>query len=120
MSGPTAGRLIQAEIGARFASANLPMLHKRTTADVQEIFAPGVEQQGEVLIDIADEAERQFFGDLMLFSVVEWLKYADLAQLTDADRLQQVVDKVETEMLALYQAKTSGSQQPSPRTGGMG
>ena len=105
MSGPTAGRLIQAEIGARFASANLPMLHKRTTADVQEDFRPGVEQQGEALIDIADEAERQFFGDLMLFSVVEWLKHADLAQLTDAERLQQVVDKVETEMLALYQAK---------------
>jgi hypothetical protein len=104
MSGPTAGRLIQAEIGERFASANLPMLHKRTT-DEEEGFRPGVEQQQDAAIDIADEFERQFFGDLMLFSVVEWLKHYDLAQLTDAERLQQVVDKVETDMLALYQAK---------------
>jgi len=41
MSGPTAGRLIQAEIGDRFASANLPMLHRRTAADdVQDEFRP--------------------------------------------------------------------------------
>ena len=104
MSGPTAGRLIQAEIGERFASANLPMLHKRTT-DAEDGFRPGVEQQHDAAIDISDEFERQFFGDLMLFSVVEWLKHYDLAQLTDAERLQQVVDKVEAEMLALYQAK---------------
>jgi hypothetical protein len=104
MSGPTAGRLIQAEIGARFASANLPMLHKRTT-DEEEGFRPGVEQQHDAAIDISDESERQFFGDLMLFSVVEWLKQHDLAQLVDGERLQQVVDKVEADMLALYQAK---------------
>jgi hypothetical protein len=30
MSGPTLGRLIRTEIGGRFISANLPMLHKRT------------------------------------------------------------------------------------------
>jgi hypothetical protein len=37
--------------------------------------------------------------------VVEWLKHYDLTQLTDAESLQQVVDKVEADMLALYQAK---------------
>jgi hypothetical protein len=110
MSGPTAGRLIQAEIGERFASANLPMLHKRTT-DEEEGFRPGVEQQHDAAIDISDEFERQFFGDLMLFSVVEWLKHYDLAQLTDAERLRQVVDKVEAEMLALYQAKHAAVNQ---------
>jgi hypothetical protein len=104
MSGPTAGRLIQAEIGAQFASANLPMLHKRTTED-EDGFRPGVEQTQDAAIDISDEFERQFFGDLMLFSVVEWLKHYSLAQLTDEARLQQVVDTVEAEMLAFYQAK---------------
>ncbi|MBO0614948.1 hypothetical protein [Thiothrix fructosivorans] len=110
MSGPTAGRLIQAEIGERFASANLPMLHKRTT-DEEDGFRPGVEQTQDAAIDISDEFERQFFGDLMLFSVVEWLKHYDLAQLTDAERLQQVVDKVEAEMLTLYQAKHAAVNQ---------
>ena len=104
MSGPTAGRLIQAEIGARFVSANLPMLHKRTTAE-DEGFRPGVEQQHDAAMDISDEFERQFFGDLMLFSVVEWFKHYDLTQLADSERLQQVVDKVEADMLALYRAK---------------
>ncbi|MFP5419824.1 MAG: hypothetical protein ACLGHA_11820, partial [Gammaproteobacteria bacterium] len=106
MSGPTAGRLIQAEIGARFASINLPMLHGRTaTADMQTEFRPGVERQSDAAIDISDEFERQFFGDLMLFSVVAWLKGNDLPELTDGARLQPVVDRVEAELLDLYAAK---------------
>ncbi len=105
MSGPTAGRLIQAEIGTRFASANLPMLHRRTTEDARDDFRPGVEQQRGAAIDISDEFERQFFGDLMLFSVVAFLKEHPLEQLTDTDLLQQVVSKVENDLLALYQAK---------------
>jgi hypothetical protein len=106
MSGPTAGRLIQAEIGARFASANLPMLHRRTAAiDVQEEFRPGVEHRDDAAIDITDEFERQFFGDLMLFSVVEWLKHHDLTQLADGKQLAQTVAQVEAELLAVYASK---------------
>jgi hypothetical protein len=106
MSGPTAGRLIQAEIGARFASINLPMLHGRTaSADMQTEFRPGVERQSDAAIDISDEFERQFFGDLMLFSVVAWLKENDLPELTDGARLQPVVNRVEAELLELYAAK---------------
>ena len=106
MSGPTAGRLIQAEIGARFASANLPMLHGRTaTADMQAEFRPGVERQSDAVIDISDEFERQFFGDLMLFSVVAWLKENELSELTERARLQPVIDRVEAELLELYATK---------------
>ena len=106
MSGPTAGRLIQAEIGDRFASANLPMLHRRTIGnEAEEDFRPGVEPQQDAAIDISNEFERQFFGDLMLFSVVEWLKHHDLGEMNDGEALRQVVDQVETDMLALYQAK---------------
>lgn len=115
MSGPTAGRLIQAEIGARFVSANLPMLHTRTTAaDTQAEFGqgefgqgefrPGVEQRDDAAIDIADEFERQFFGDLMLFSVVAWLKQHSLDQLADVAAVEQGVTQVEAGMLAQYAA----------------
>ena len=103
MSGPTAGRLIQAEIGQRFASVNLPMLHQRTiprgTADD---FRPGVELAGRSVVDIGDEFERQFFGDLMLFSVVDWLKARTLEELTDAVALSEVVERTESRLLALY------------------
>lgn len=105
MSGPTAGRLIQAEIGARFASANLPMLHRRTTrGEKEDEFRPGVEAQAAA-IDIGDEFERQFFGDLMLFSVVEWLKTHDLASLASHADLPQTVARVEADLLTRYAAK---------------
>ncbi len=106
MSGPTAGRLIQAEIGARFASANLPMLHGRlAAATLHGEFRPGVAQRDDASVDIADEFERQFFGDVMLFSVVEWLKRRDLAALVDAPAVAAVVARVEDELLDLYSAK---------------
>jgi hypothetical protein len=106
MSGPTAGRLIQAEIGARFASTHLPMLHGRTvTVDLQAEYRPGVERQPDAATDISGEFERQFFGDLMLFTVVEWLKENSLEGLAEGARLQPIVDRVEAELLALYAAK---------------
>ncbi|MDP2787256.1 MAG: hypothetical protein Q8O79_04180 [Pseudomonadota bacterium] len=75
MSGPTMGRLLQAEIGPRFVSANLPMLHKRTLeATGQSEFRPGVLDQSASpvicpVIDLCGEFERQFHGDVMLFSM---------------------------------------------------
>ncbi|MFN3785778.1 MAG: hypothetical protein ACK4RS_02950, partial [Thiothrix sp.] len=104
MSGPTAGRLIQAEIGARFATVNLPMLHQRTT-ETDAGFRPGVEQQAHTTIDISNEFERQFFGDLLLFSVVAFLKQYPLSQLTNTDAVQAVMEQVETELLGLYTNK---------------
>ena len=109
MSGPTAGRLIQAEIGPRFASVNLPMLHQRITPrGAADDFRPGVEGRGRSAVDISDEFERQFFGDLMLFSVVDWLKARTLEELTDAAALGEVVERTESRLLALY-----GSNQAS-------
>ena len=103
MSGPTAGRLIQAEIGQRFASVNLPMLHQRTTPrGIAGDFRPGVEGRGRSAVDISDEFERQFFGDLMLFSVVDWLKARTLEELTDAVALGEVLEQTESRLLALY------------------
>jgi hypothetical protein len=103
MSGPTAGRLIQAEIGQRFASVNLPMLHQRTTPwGAAGDFRPGVAGIGGSVVDIGDEFERQFFGDLMLFSVVEWLRSRRLEELTDECALGEVVERTESRLLALY------------------
>ena len=69
MAGPVLGRIIKSEIGGQFVSANLPMLHKRTTDETGESeFRPGVNREQEI-IDLSDEFERQFFGDVMLFTV---------------------------------------------------
>jgi len=69
MAGPVLGRIIKSIIGERFVSANLPMLHKRTVQAIQQSeFRPGVEHQ-ENVIDLSGEFMRQFYGDVMLFSM---------------------------------------------------
>ncbi len=105
MSGPTAGRLIQAEIKQRFRSVNMPMLHTRTLQDeTASDFRPGVEKQAEV-IDVNDEFERQFFGDLMLFTVVKMAEEKEINEMFELENIKQAIDQVETELLDLYQAK---------------
>jgi hypothetical protein len=105
MSGPTAGRLIAAEIGPRFATVNLPNLHRRTTeAGLADDFRPGVEL-GEASVDLSNEFERQFFGDLMLFSTEVLVKKADVTRPFAREAIEAVVNQKEAELLALYQQK---------------
>ena len=107
MSGPTAGRLIAAEIAGRFAACNLPNLHRRTTeAGLDDDFRPGVELDGEQQgIDLSNEFERQFFGDLMLFSTEELVRQADVNQPFAREVIEAVIARKEAELLALYQQK---------------
>ena len=97
MSGPTLGRLVKAELGPRFVSANLPMLHKRTVeSGGQSEFRPGIETAREV-IDMSGEFERQFYGDVMLFTIerlAESRRSLDEAASTDfSNTLDAVRDR---------------------------
>jgi hypothetical protein len=104
MSGPTAGRLIAAEIGPRFASFNMPNLHRRITeAGLEDDFRPGVEVGQH--IDLANEFERQFFGDLMLFATEELVKRADVNQPFARDIVDAAITQKEIELLDLYRQK---------------
>ena len=63
------GRIIKSEIGVGFVSANLPMLHKRTVETIgQSEFRSGI-SKNKHRIDLHGEFERQYFGDVMLFTV---------------------------------------------------
>ena len=105
MSGPTAGRLIQSEIGERFASVNLPMLHARTLqSDFKDEYRPGVEDSLNH-IDLTDEFERQFFGDLMLFTVVKLSKSGVGIEAFNQKLLSETFAIVESELLGLYEQK---------------
>ena len=69
MAGPVLGRIIKSEIDHRFVSANLPMLHKRTVETIgQSEFRPGISKEKHK-VDLHGEFERQFFGDIMLFTM---------------------------------------------------
>jgi hypothetical protein len=109
MSGPTAGRLIAAEIGGRFASANLPHLHRRTNeAGLGDAFRPGVEladDGAQDRIDLSDEFERQFFGDLMLFTTQALVKQADVSSPFGEDSVTAVMATTEQQLLGLYRQK---------------
>lgn len=103
MSGPTAGRLIQAEIMQRFASVNLPMLHTRhLQRDAGNEFRPGVEQTDES-VNLADEFERQFFGDLMLFSVAKLTSQDGFSGVFNQHDVCKALDETEQQLLALYE-----------------
>ncbi len=94
MSGPSLGRMLRSALGHRFVSANLPMLHTRTMdATGQSEFRPGVVTAQET-VELCDEFERQFYGDVMLFTI-ERLAGMDFPQQEiDQDVVVQTLDAV--------------------------
>ncbi|MGE5319151.1 MAG: hypothetical protein ACM3KD_03125 [Hyphomicrobiaceae bacterium] len=105
MSGPTLGRLMKAELGDKFVSANLPMLHTRTLDDTGEAeFRPGVVTEAEA-IDLADEFERQFYGDVMLFSVERLTALGFPRQALSSGTISATLDAVHAEMEQRYSAR---------------
>ena len=69
MAGPVLGRIVRAEIPDAFVSSNLPMLHRRTVRETgQTEFRPGI-ATAAADIDLSGEFERQFYGDVMLFTI---------------------------------------------------
>lgn len=98
-------RLLRSVIGSRFVSANLPMLHRRTLAETgQSEFRPGVVPASKA-IDLCDEFERQFFGDVMLFSIERMVEQGYPDQPLYADRVTETLDARYEEMRAKYHAR---------------
>ncbi|HWS02630.1 MAG TPA: hypothetical protein VN448_04455 [Gammaproteobacteria bacterium] len=105
MAGPVLGRIIQSEIGNSFVSANLPLLHKRTVRETgQAEFRPGIEKSAQV-IDLSGEFERQFFGDVMLFTVekLSGLGYPNIP--VPEHQITQLLTETEDSMYRLYTEK---------------
>lgn len=75
MAGPALGRILRKRLKQGFVSANLPLLHKRTIhANYSNEFRSGISTDKNS-IDLSLEFNRQFWGDVMLFSIE---KLADL------------------------------------------
>ncbi len=102
MAGPVLGRLVQASSGDAFVSANLPLLHRRTVAETGgSEFRPGVDRSA-ALVDLSGEFERQFFGDVMLFSVIELVAQGYPEQLPTRAEIQAQVQATEATLRAHY------------------
>ncbi|MDH5612474.1 MAG: hypothetical protein OEY66_08475, partial [Gammaproteobacteria bacterium] len=105
MAGPVLGRIIKAEIGDRFVSANLPMLHKRTTDQTGESeFRPGVNREHN-RIDLSNEFERQFFGDVMLFTIEKLNQHGYPARRTEINIIEQALEETEQALLQKYETR---------------
>lgn len=103
MAGPTLGRLIQAELGEGFVAVNLPLLHGRTL-EGGEAFRPGVMRR-ERRVDLSGEFERQFFGDVMLFTVAELTKAGFPGVPFTDGQIQQTLETVEADLQRRYADK---------------
>ena len=104
MSGPTLGRILKAELGGRFVSANLPMLHKRTVeSGGQAEFRPGIETSAST-IDMSGEFERQFYGDVMLFSVEKLTAEGAMCRRASAE-FYTVLENTRGSLLERYNAR---------------
>ena len=101
MAGPTLGRILRGKIRGKFVSANLPLLHKRTGAEdhINE-FRSGVVHEGDTL-DLSGEFLRQFWGDVMLFSV-EHLTKGDYPEQIDETKIADAVRSTEQRIWQLY------------------
>ena len=84
MAGPSLGRILRKRLKHGFVSANLPLLHKRTLqAGYGSEFRSGISAEDN-LIDLSLELNRQFWGDVMLFTVekIAELGYPDKRLVT--------------------------------------
>lgn len=105
MAGPVLGRIVKAELGDAFVSANLPMLHSRTIEQTgQSEFRPGIER-GHERIDLSGEYERQFYGDVMLFSIEVLIDQGFPHLLPDQGLIAEVVETTRKKMLSLYRQR---------------
>lgn len=111
MAGPVLGRLIRAKIGPRFVSSNLPMLHRRTLEDMGcSEFRPDIHRQPGA-VDLSGEFERQYFGDVMLFTVEQLTESGFPARSLSMEAITQSVRRVETNLRNRYQAKRELNQE---------
>ena len=114
MNGPSMGRMLRAELGARFVSVNLPLLHRRTVADSgQSEFRPDILQQ-DAQVDLAGEFERQFFGDVMLFSMEALTEQGYPKTLPSAAEVEAVVRQTEARLADQYRRRQQALAEKLP------
>jgi hypothetical protein len=107
MAGPVLGRLIKSDLNRRFVSANLPMLHKRTVDETGESeFRPGISAD-IATIDLSGEFERQFYGDVMLFSMEKLIAMGFPRQTLSKELIAGTLHATYATMLQQYNEKRS-------------
>ncbi len=104
MAGPMLGRFLQQQWGDRFLSANLPMVHKRTLDQQNRAeHRPGVEQQTQQQVDFSAEFERQFYGDVALFTIEPLTRSGSDFAAHSEQEIHALLQQTEVKMRQRYQ-----------------
>ncbi len=105
MAGPVLGRILQAELGPRFISANLPLLHRRALPEqARAEFRSGIEQRARH-IDLSGEFIRQYYGDVMLFSIESLTRKGYPGHPVSDHEIVTLLHSTEAAMNSRYKAK---------------
>ena len=103
MAGPVLGRILKADINHAFVSANLPMLHNRTLEDSgQSEFRPGVRVHSKT-VNLSGEFERQYFGDVMLFTIEKLVADGYPHKPFTADEIKQTIEATDKQLHEHYE-----------------
>lgn len=109
MAGPTLGRLLRARLGPGFASANLPLLHRRALEqEAKAECRPGVSWQSTE-VDLSGEFQRQILGDLMLFTVEHLVGQGYPDQVPNAKQLDARLESVIEDMQTKYSSQAAAN-----------
>jgi hypothetical protein len=104
MAGPLLGRLLQQQWGERFLSANLPMVHKRTLNRHKGAeHRPGVElHDNPQQVDFTTEFERQFYGDVALFTIEQLTQSGKTIETLSGAALDSLLKETEERLRQRY------------------
>lgn len=102
MAGPALGRLLKAALGASFVAVNLPLQHGRALPAIgRSECRPGVAHSAQG-VDISGEFERQYYGDVLLFSLETLIEQGYPRLTPPAEVIQATVVAVEARLHARY------------------
>ncbi len=105
MAGPVLGRILRKRLGETFVSANLPLLHKRTVpGNHVDEFRSGISRSGEIP-DLSGEYYRQFWGDVMLFSIEKMTEAGYPEKKFKKAEITGIVSAVRDDLWRLYSEK---------------
>ena len=105
MAGPALGRILRKRLNHKFVSANLPLLHKRTIqSDYSNEFRSGIFENMNS-IDLSLEFNRQFWGDVMLFSIEKLAEIGYPDKILELSVITGIVYEIQVKLWDLYKER---------------
>jgi hypothetical protein len=117
MAGPALGRILRKRMKRYFVSANLPLLHKRTIqASYGNEFRSGVSSD-KYTIDLSLEFYRQFWGDVMLFTIEKLAEAGYPDRGLGLSEITKAAYAVQDKLWNLYQQRLAEIVEKTARIG---